>query len=115
MRNKTTSSVRKPSPQKKRKNTFPALEWLEDISGKAARATAIGSRKLLVENYTGILAFSQERVRLNTGCGPLAIEGSDLYLQDVRPNSLIVHGEIHRVELPCEVCSSDKEGDGHAQ
>lgn len=115
MRSKTTSSIRIQSPRRKRRNAAPALEWLEDISGKTARTTAIGSRKLLVENHAGILSFSQESVRLNTGCGPLAIEGSDLYLQDVRPNALIVHGEIHRVELPCESRRSDTEGDGHAQ
>lgn len=115
MRSKPTSSVRIPSPRRKRRNTSPALEWLEDISGKAARTTAIGSRKLLVENHTGILSFSQERIRLNTGCGPLEIEGSDLSLQDVRPGALIVHGEIHRVELPCDPRRSDTGGDSHAQ
>ena len=50
----------------------PALEWVEDAAGQCARATVIGSRSLLVENHTGILAFSATRVRLDTGAGRCA-------------------------------------------
>lgn len=101
-------SVRMPKPRRAARRTVPAMEWLEDVSGKAARTTAIGSRRLLVENYRGILEFSSERVRLNTGCGVILIEGSNLTLCDVRQDALIVHGEIHHVELPCEGGLSDE-------
>ena len=81
---------------------LPAMEWLEDISGKCARATVIGNRRLLIENHTGIIEFSSECIRLNSGGGPLLITGQSLVLCNVRQGALIVQGEIHRVELPCE-------------
>ena len=81
---------------------LPALEWLEDVTGRCARATAIGSRSLLVENHTGILAFSPRQVRLGSGRGDICVTGENLWLCDVRPGALIVRGEIHRVDLPCE-------------
>lgn len=80
----------------------PALEWARDVTGGCARATAIGNRSLLVENHTAIAVFSDTRVLLYTRTGPLCVTGSGLSLRDVRPRALIVHGDIHRVELPCE-------------
>ena len=78
----------------------PALEWLSDVSGRAARATAIGSRRILIENHTGIQDFTDEQVRLSTASGTLCIHGCDLTLCEVRENALIVHGCIRQVDLP---------------
>ncbi len=78
----------------------PALEWLSDISGRAARATAIGSRRILIENHTGIQDFTDECVQLSTAAGQLCIHGRNLSLYEVRENALIVHGVIRQVNLP---------------
>ncbi len=84
------------------RRSLPAMDWMDDVTGRCARATAIGNRRLLVENYTAIIAFSDERIRLDTGGGALCVTGRDLSLREVRSGSLIVRGEIHRVDLPCE-------------
>ena len=92
--------VRMPKPQKPQHPPVPALEWVSDVSGRAARATAIGSRRILIENHRGILDFTDEFVRLATANGPLCVRGCDLTLCEVRENALIVHGCIRQVELP---------------
>ena len=79
-----------------------ALLWPRDLSGRCARATAIGSGRLLVENHTGILELTDTRVRLATGDGPITVTGRGLSLCEVRPGALIVKGAIQRVDLPCE-------------
>ena len=81
---------------------IPALEWLDDISGASARATMIGSRRVLIENYTGVLEFSAELVRLSSKRGEITISGTELTLSEVRPHSLIVLGRIDAVEMPPE-------------
>ncbi len=78
-----------------------ALEWPRDLSGRCARATAIGSNRLLVENYTGILELTDARVRLSTGGGPITVTGRNLQLCDARRGTLIITGQLERVELPC--------------
>ena len=93
-----------------RRQAPPALEWVEDAAGQCARATVVGSRSLLVENHTGILDFTAERVRLGTARGPLCVTGSGLTLRDVRPGALIVRGSIARVELPCAGGDAPDEG-----
>ena len=92
--------ARMPKPQKPAHPSVPALEWVSDISGRTARVTAIGSRRVLIENHRGIQDFTEEAVRLFTTNGPLCIYGSSLSLCEVRENALIVHGCIRRVDLP---------------
>ena len=99
-----------PRTPRHRRRELPALEWAEDVTGRCARVTAVGSHSLLVENHCGIDSFSQERIALNTGAGPLCVHGRGLALRDVRPDALIVHGEIHRVELPCRGGDAPDEG-----
>ncbi len=92
--------VKMPKAPKPNHPGVPALEWLSDVSGRAARATAIGSRRILIENHTGIQDFTDEQVRLSTASGTLCIHGRDLTLCEVRENALIVHGCIRQVDLP---------------
>jgi len=79
-----------------------ALTWPRDLTGRCARATAIGSGCLLVENYRRILELTEERVRLSTPEGALTVTGRGLSLCEARPGTLMVRGEICRVELPGE-------------
>lgn len=80
---------------------MPALEWTEDLSGACARITATGSRSLRVENHTGVLDLSDTRVVVGSRQGALCVEGRDLLLCDVRPDALVIRGEIARIEFPC--------------
>ena len=79
-----------------------ALLWPEDLLGRCARVTAVGNRRLLVENHTGILALTQTQIRLGTGCGPITVTGEGLTLCEARPCALIVRGDIHTIDLPRE-------------
>jgi len=89
-------------PRRPDRPNTPALEWVRDISGSAARTTAIGSRRLLVENHTGILSFSDSRVLLDSRAGALCVTGSGLSLSGVRSGAMMIRGSLRRVELPCK-------------
>lgn len=89
-----------PKPHKPNHPGISALEWFSELSGRAVRATAVGSRRLLIENHTGIRDFTEETVRLSTAAGSMCVHGQNLTLCEVRKNALIVHGCIRQVELP---------------
>ena len=80
---------------------LPALEWAEDLSGGCARVVAIGSRCLRVENHTGVLDLSDTCAVIGSRRGPLRVEGTGLTLCDVRADTLVVRGNIARIQLPC--------------
>ena len=84
------------------KRSAPALDWLCDLSGRAARITSMGSRRLLVENHKGIEELTAERVVLATGCGSLCVEGEGLSLSELRRDALVISGKLRHVALPCE-------------
>jgi len=86
---------------KLRRNNVPALEWLCDLSGKTARITSIGNRKLLVENHCGIREFTDTRIILATRCGFIDVQGVSLSLNEVRRDALVIHGGIANIKLPC--------------
>lgn len=83
------------------KRSAPALDWLCDLSGRAARVTSMGNRMLLVENHRGILELGEERVILDTGCGELRVEGQGLRLRDARRDALMICGDVRHVVFPC--------------
>ena len=85
-----------------RRHVPPALEWLDDVSGKCARVTAMGSTALLVENHCGVESFSCEEILLKTRCGPLAVAGGSLSLNEVRRDAVMIRGRIACVRFPCE-------------
>ena len=97
------------APQR-RQRRVPAMEWAEEAAGHCARATIVGSRSVLVENITGIDRFSCDCVRLDTRRGALCVFGDGLSLCEVRPGTLIVRGDIRRVELPCSGGDASDEG-----
>ena len=96
-------------PRLSMKRELPALDWISDAAGRCARVTAIGSHQVLIENLTAILELSDDLIRVDTGCGPLCVCGSALSLGEARTGSILVRGNIHRVELPCKGgCSADE-------
>lgn len=85
----------------KARKSAPALDWLCDMSGHAARVTSIGNRRLLVENHRGILEFGNQCITLATGCGNLQVEGEDLNLCELRRDALVISGDVRQVRFPC--------------
>lgn len=82
------------------RSSAPALEWICDLSGRAARVTSIGNRTLLVENHCGIRCFSQEHITLATRCGCIEVQGQSLELNEVRSGALVIRGHIRDVQFP---------------
>ena len=89
-----------PRPEKRRRLLPPAMEWKGEAAPGAARVTAVGNRRLLVENHTGVVEFTQACIRLSSKNGPITVEGSGLTLADMRRRQLMICGSISRVTLP---------------
>lgn len=79
--------------------SIPALTWVDSAAG-LPRATLDGHTRALIENHTGIIEFSTEKLRLASRLGEIVITGSDLSLSQVRAGSLIAQGRIDSVTMP---------------
>lgn len=84
---------------KRLRANVPALTWVDSAAG-APRALLDGRSRALIENHTGIIEFSTERIRLASKLGEIVITGTDLSLCQVRADSLIVQGRVDGCAMP---------------
>ena len=68
------------------------LEFPEEISNNEPKITIIGFKKIMVENYKGILEYENFFVRLN-------INGFNLSLNEMTDEDLIITGNIESIDF----------------
>jgi len=57
-----------------------------------------GSEIVNIENYKGVIEYSEDRVRVNTTSGVLKIEGRELVLKQITAEEITVKGIITKLE-----------------
>lgn len=69
-----------------------------DVVAGLPRLEMIGARQLYLEHHTGILAYSEEQIDVNTAGGVLRIRGERLSLMAMTAGALRIGGQIAAVE-----------------
>ena len=94
---------------KKRKNTHPnrtigekvadALELPKDILLNMPKMAIFGNKELTIENYKGILEYTQNKIRLNTTSYILVIHGENLSIKNIATEIITVYGKFSNIEF----------------
>lgn len=61
--------------------------------------TMTGREELSVENYRSIIEYSEESIKISTGCGSLRITGEKLLLKQLTSEHIVVSGSIFSLEF----------------
>lgn len=69
-----------------------------DVVAGLPRLELVGSRQLYLEHHTGILAYSQEQIDVNTAGGVLRVKGENLSLLAMTAAEVRIGGRICAVE-----------------
>lgn len=69
----------------------------EALSG-AVKLTAVGDRRLLIENHRGLLEYGSEQIRVSTGRGQIVLRGSELRMSAMNQTELLVSGRLQSLE-----------------
>ncbi len=69
-----------------------------DVVAGLPRLEMVGSRQLYLEHHTGILAYSEEQIDVNTPEGILRVRGERLTLTAMTAEELRIGGAIAAVE-----------------
>lgn len=56
--------------------------------------TLVGKDELNIENYKGIIEYSDVKIRVKTTCGILKIEGRALTIKQLTNENLVIRGHI---------------------
>lgn len=75
------------------------LELPKEIVLDVPKLTMLGSGNLIIENYKGIIEYSNERVRINTNAGILKISGNRLFIKEITSEDIMVDGDIDSLEF----------------
>ena len=74
------------------------LDLPGDVVAGLPHLELVGSRQLYVEHHQGILAYSGERIDINTAHAILRVEGQGLELLAMTGEELRLGGRIDRIE-----------------
>ncbi|GGH84972.1 sporulation protein YqfC [Pullulanibacillus pueri] len=70
-----------------------------DIVLDLPRITLIGQLHIYIENHRGVLAFSNDELRLSLEVGQLLIHGHNFVLKTILPEEILLEGTIQKVEF----------------
>jgi sporulation protein YqfC len=82
----------------KRKITA-ALALPKEIVLNLPLISMYGSEELDIENYKGVVEYTDEKIRINTTAGIIKIEGRKLLLKQVTSENISITGTIVSMEF----------------
>jgi len=74
------------------------LDLPKDIVLNLCRITITGRIAVFIENHKGIMEYTSDRVKINTGNGLLIIKGEGLVLKTIIVDEITVEGKINSIE-----------------
>ena len=59
----------------------------------------VGMQDLTIENYKGIIEYTDERIRISTASGIMRVEGKGLGLRQITAEAVSISGRVARIEF----------------
>lgn len=75
------------------------LDFPQEVLLDLPKLTLSGNRELYLENYKGIIEYTDAVIRLNIGEKQLKITGAGLGIKSIDSDDITVFGDIHHVEF----------------
>ena len=76
-----------------------ALELPKEVVMNLPLITMIGAEDMTIENYKGVIEYSEERIRINTTAGIVRICGRRLLLKQITADNIGITGSIAKIEF----------------
>ena len=76
-----------------------ALEISEEIMLNLPKLIFIGNKNLCIENYKGIIEYSNDIIRINTKSSMLKIIGNNLEIKSITDEEIVIFGKIKSLEF----------------
>ncbi len=75
-----------------------AFELPKDIVLDVSKVIIIGTSQVTVENHKGIVEYSEELIRINTGSCIMRLTGRNLSIKTILQEEITIVGEITGIE-----------------
>lgn len=74
-----------------------AFELPKDIVLDVSKVIIIGTGQVTIENHKGIIEYSEELIRVNTGSGIMKLSGRNLIIKYIFQEEITITGEIQSI------------------
>jgi len=81
-----------------KKGVSSVLELPKEIVLNLPLVTLVGNEDLTIENYKGVIEYTDEKVRIGSSAGVIKIEGKRLLLKRISKENILLGGKITIIE-----------------
>lgn len=74
-----------------------ALDVPLNVLSDIPRIELMGKSNLSIENFRGILDYSENSVKVNTTVGIVKIEGKDFFIESITDEGLVIKGSMESI------------------
>jgi sporulation protein YqfC len=74
------------------------LEIPDEVATDRPKITTMGRKEVFVENYKGIIEFTNEIVRINSNHGVITITGHNMKIKEITCDDIIIVGDIENID-----------------
>lgn len=85
--------------QKVKQMIANTIDLPKDVMMDLPRITMIGQIHIYIENHRGLVAFSDNEIRLQLSNGQLSIRGEKFVIKTILPEEILLEGEIVSVSF----------------
>lgn len=82
-----------------REKLSDTFELPKDIVLDVSKIVIIGTGQITVENHKGLIEYSEELIRINTGSGIMKLCGRNLIIKNIIQEEITITGEITNIEF----------------
>jgi sporulation protein YqfC len=82
-----------------REKISDTFELPKDIVLDVSKVIIIGTGQVTVENHKGVVEYSEELIRINTGSGIMKLCGRNLTIKTILQEEITITGEITNIEF----------------
>ena len=73
------------------------LEMPKDVISNCSKITTYNDNQVIVENYKGILEYTNEKIRIKTPGKILRLTGSGLFINAITDTDILIEGKFYNV------------------
>lgn len=81
------------------KRLSDSLDMPKDLIFNLPKLIINGSDEIYVENFCGIISYSENEIKINTSKFPVKISGEKLSISQIAADEITISGKIKSVEL----------------
>lgn len=92
-------SKNKKKPETAVKRLTGAFDMPGDIIFNMPRFMILGDEEIYIENYRGIVCYSETEIKLNTTKSTVSIKGNNLSITQIASEEITIRGKIKSLEF----------------